>query len=343
LLILVVGLLFAFSSARGSAAQVFHDLERLLAGIYGDTQGPQRISSSPSFTVFLPSYLPKGFEYISTQYFQGDKNLPSVQEERIWPGTQAVLPTISPDEEHYSDNQPFILIQYKGSDGQYINLFQRKTHPNEELSIGQTIIVNEKNVRMQKNGATFSLAWIDAGTWIELTGRITEQELLKVVEGLKIIQTPENGELIPPEFISTEEPPYCDPSKIAPKNQPLMGEVEGQHEKGSVWIHLFESGKYPVTESISYGSNVMDARDEVLEPALKALLDPTIPMQRLPYWNIGMVTWSDRDKCLKPVDIQGYIVIEVWDNLVNIGYGGDGAELKERAIQVLQMKIQGLP
>jgi hypothetical protein len=122
-----------------------------------------------------------------------------------------------------------------------------------------------------------------------------------------------------------------------------MGEVEGQHEKGSVWIHLFESGKYPVTESISYGSNVMDARDEVLEPALKALLDPTIPMQRLPYWNIGMVTWSDRDKCLKPVDIQGYIVIEVWDNLVNIGYGGDGAELKERAIQVLQMKIQGLP
>jgi hypothetical protein len=37
---------------------------------------------------------------------------------------------------------------------------------------------------------------------------------------------------------------------------------------------------------------------------------------------------------------EGYLVIEVWEQQVNIGYGGDGVQLKDRAIQRLQEAIE---
>jgi hypothetical protein len=37
---------------------------------------------------------------------------------------------------------------------------------------------------------------------------------------------------------------------------------------------------------------------------------------------------------------RSYLVIEVWERQVNIGYGGDGMQLKDRAIQRLQEAIE---
>jgi hypothetical protein len=89
-------------------------------------------------------------------------------------------------------------------------------------------------------------------------------------------------------------------------------------------------------------SNVPDSR-EVLQDALAALRDSTLPMYKLPYSSISSFQKKDGEDCLRPnPQVQGYFVIEVWDHQVNVGYGGAGAEMKERAIKALEQQIEEL-
>ncbi len=52
---------------------------------------------------------------------------------------------------------------------------------------------------------------------------------------------------------------------------------------------------------------------------------------------------SDDKGCRRPnSDVQGYIVVEVWEKQVNAGYGGAGAALKERAIKALERQLHDM-
>ena len=100
-------------------------------------------------------------------------------------------------------------------------------------------------------------------------------------------------------------------------------------------IDFFEGEQGPY-ENWAYGASIADACTGVVEPALVALRDPSSVMWKLDYPAIMTSYYDAAQGCQRPAHVQGYIVVEVWERQVNIGYGGEGAALKERAIRVLE-------
>jgi hypothetical protein len=126
-----------------------------------------------------------------------------------------------------------------------------------------------------------------------------------------------------------------------PEGGNLLGDVPNQRSTGSIRIDLFYEGQNPSPASVAWGSNVENQLNGVFEPALKALKDPATAMQPLPYKAIGMYT--NVKGCVEPNPaVQGYFLIEVWDQQVNIGYGGDALALRDLAIQTLEREMEKL-
>jgi hypothetical protein len=187
---------------------------------------------------------------------------------------------------------------------------------------------------LHREEQALKLTWIAEGTWIELASTLSEAEMLKVAEGLKTSQTLTSPA---PDASAFEERPFCDPRDDPPDSY-ILGKVKGQQHKGDVIIELHDRPKFP--ESVAFGSDVPDLLDEVLKPALAALQDSAISMQRLPYRSISSFGHSELG-CLVPnPDVQGYFVIEVWERQVNIGYGGAALEMRARTIKALEEEIQ---
>ena len=137
------------------------------------------------------------------------------------------------------------------------------------------------------------------------------------------------------------QPCYCDPSTRPPVSQTLLGPVPGQHLIGRVWIHFAASDLSPA--SFSYSSDGPGGPAPVLKPALAALEDTSRPMQRLPYASLGVFVTKPGAQCLIPDPaLRGYVVVEVWERQVNLGYGGAGPQLKDQAARVLAGEIERL-
>ncbi len=137
------------------------------------------------------------------------------------------------------------------------------------------------------------------------------------------------------------QPRYCDPAARPPASQALLGQVPGQHYVGSVWIHFTASDLSPA--SFSYTSDGPAGPSPVLKPALAALEDASRPMQRLPYASLGVFVTKPGGQCLIPDPaLRGYIVAEVWERQVNLGYGGAGPQLRDQAARVLADEIERL-
>ncbi|RPI83630.1 MAG: DUF4367 domain-containing protein [Chloroflexi bacterium] len=334
-LVLAALLLTISPGFRSAAAQAVREIGQFV-GIAGNAKGPHTFTPPPPFPVKLPEYLPEGFRYDSVLYNpgenqSGDGYLPSIREVQIIPGEQAVGPAVQPTVAREIETRPSIWIRYKKAASTFFELYQRQAEPEEALPGGEELRIRGNAARLTRQGDRLTITWIEEETWIELSGTLPESELIQVAEGLRTAQTPDL-ELLATQVDQVEEPHYCDPSQIAPIHQPLLGTVRGQKKIGSVWIHMFAPGQYPVPESVA-------ARPSVLEPALEALKNPEIPMLQLPYPNIGMFEHSEEDGCVKPIEVQGYIVIEVWEGQVNLGYGGEGEALRDRAIEVLEREL----
>lgn len=64
-------------------------------------------------------------------------------------------------------------------------------------------------------------------------------------------------------------------------------------------------------------------------------------MQPLPYKTIGM--YINIKGCAEPNPaVRGYFLIEVWDQQVNVGYGGNALALRDLAIQTLEREMEGM-
>jgi hypothetical protein len=137
------------------------------------------------------------------------------------------------------------------------------------------------------------------------------------------------------------QPRYCDPSTRPPVSQTLLGQMPRQRFIGSVWIH-FAALDLP-SASFSYTRDGPAGPSLVLKPALAALEDATHPMQRLPYASLGAFVTQPGAQCLVPDPaLRGYIVVEVWERQVNLGYGGAGPELKDQAARIVAAEIERL-
>jgi hypothetical protein len=170
------------------------------------------------------------------------------------------------------------------------------------------------------------LATLRRGVFLALCG------LLAIASGIALV-------LIAQVWLG--QPPFCDPSTRPPSSQTLLGQVPGQRFIGSVWIHFAASDLTPA--GFSYGSDRAGGPGPVLKPALAALQDPSHPMQRLPYASLGVFSTRPGEQCLIPDPaLRGYVVAEVWDHQVNLGYGGAGWQLKDQAARIVAGEIDRL-
>lgn len=356
-MILAAILLGLFPELRTAAAQAIEEIRRTLVGMSSaGPDAPVIFTPAPPFMVKQPDFLPPGFTRTAERYHPGSDSQTAspgviiIGEAIRLPAEPSEPPSVGPVAQQAVEqdrgDEPHIVLVYEDGDGQYVQLFERVAQPGEILPIGETYTVSGQPAILQRSAQTLKLTWIDEGTWIELEGTLPEITLLQIAESLVTIETPDavdglsddNTPLNGTNIFS--ESPFCDPDQRPPSwpnLELLLGEVSGQQTKGWVMIELTDHA-----ESVSYSANVqniIDVQADVLEPALAALQEPDIPMQRLTYPALSFVS-SGPESCLRPNPlVQGYIVVEVWDRQVNFGYGGDGAILKQRAIEALKREL----
>lgn len=336
--VVIVLLLFAaFPGLRTAAAQTVDELRQLLGGgIHLGAEGTAKFEPAPPFVVKQPGYLPEGFDPVVQRYQAAPdpasgRAVPQLEQRRVTTDTHAAdwpTPNVAPGTAH-------LLLRYENARDQHITIVERAAQPDDALPAGRSLAVNGQPATIRQVNETRIVTWIEDGTWIELTGTVPEDELLRVAERMRTTQRPTSSGTMDAPYDATP-PPLCE--GVRPLRGHILGTVEGQEYKGSVTINLFDREVFP--ETISWGTDVENGREAVLEPALRALQDPETTMRPLPYPSIGHFTYSEEAGCLQPTEVHGYVVMEVWEGQVNVGYGGAGAELTERAIETLERRIQ---
>jgi len=178
-------------------------------------------------------------------------------------------------------------------------------------------------------------------------GVLPEDVLLRIAAGLITTQTPQQEDLVPQAIPDlqmmdeTERASFCNPKDYIPDSENLLEDPPQQRRKGSIRIDMFYEDQYPFPATVAWGSSVENHVDEVFRPALQALKDPASPMKYLPYQAIGM--YVNIKGCMEPNPaVRGYFLIDVWDQQVNIGHGGDALALRDLAIQTLEQELEGL-
>ena len=175
----------------------------------------------------------------------------------------------------------------------------------------------------ETNAHASPLAAVRRGVFLALCG------VLAIVSGIALL-------LIAQVWLG--QPRYCDPAQRPPLSQTLLGHVPGQRFIGSVWIHFAASDLTPASFSYGYPAG---GPAPVLKPALAALRDSSHPLQPLPYASLGVFSIRAGEQCLIPDPaLRGYVVAEVWERQVNLGYGGAGSQLRDQAARFLASEIE---
>lgn len=322
------------------------ELRKIAVGISSRPGGVQVYSPPPPFVVFQlsPDRLPVGFAVTWNRYAPGSSGNGLVMTGgapvRVGSDESTIHPVAERAAQRNWGPDPHIVIVYESNDGRYLILFERKAAPDESLPPGEPRTVAGNPARLDALDQGIRLTWVDAGTRIEIESSLPEQELLALAAQVKGTQIP--GERNPLEALfMPHEPVFCDPNQKPPSGV-LLGKVSGQKNRGSVRIEFQQYPNRPdMIANLSSGANVPDIRGGVYEPALAALQNPAIPLQRLPYAAVSTFSSSESVPCLVPSSVvKGYLVIEVWEQQVNIGYGGNGAAMRERGIQALLEEIK---
>lgn len=335
-LVLIVGATLALSpDLRTAAAQ---GLQRILAGVSAQPDGSMNLAPAPPFAVKQPRDLPQSFQRTASLYAPGTGIVVNDQASKLPGLPEGASPIAQQALKRDWGSAPHLVLVYEAPGGLYFSIGERKADPQESLPAGEARAVANKNATLRKIDQGLALTWMDEGTWISIETNLPEDELLRLAASFVTTQAAAsiNEPAAPVASTRPTELPFCDPSERPPRD--LMGQVAGQSHKGSVQIELYDRSIYP--ENVTYGSNGQEPR-MVLEKALSALRDSSIPLQRLPYGSISSFLKKDGEDCMRSnPQVEGYIVIELWDRQVNIGYGGTGADMKERATKALEQQIQ---
>jgi hypothetical protein len=350
-LIFLVGVIFSVPQWRAVAAQKLSDFWQVL-GLSGNATGQITFSETPPFTLFQPTQLPAGFTLKIVQGYSGSAPLGEnghtltseiVRQDGVDMPSSSI---INEGVEAYQSDLPHALFVYQSGDGGYLLLYERAAQAGETLPSGLARIVNDRPAILQQEDDILLLTWIQNGAWLTLEATVDETSLLEVANNLEQTQTDDlasGGD----EMIETAESalpldlPFCNPAD-KPPNGPLLGALSGRQRLGDIWISFVKDERQP--EGIAYSLHQPGIQEELFRQALAALQDPGLILEPLPYPTLGQYSSSTEEPCLQPdPNVKGYIVIEAWDNQVNVGYGGAGDRYVNRAIEVVERELELMP
>lgn len=340
-------LLLVFSpGVRSATAQALDEIERVWLRVSGGPTGLTGLRPRPPFAVKQLGDLPPGFELFGDRYYPGPGAAGGgVRGEliRLDPKTMLPDPVVQEAVQRDRGDVPHLVLVYRSDEPQYAILFQRAARGAEALPSGAARTVGGLPA-VQQHGQMLKLTWIDAGTWTELESTLPEAELFRVAEGLAPLEEATAERITPPgpswgdRLRGMSGQVHC-AGGWRPPGQRVLGDARGQQSLGSVRIEMLKNGSRE-WEHTAIGTNV-SGRTDVLERALLALRDPSAIFQPLSYPTIITTSSSGPGGCPRPSpDVQGYIVVEVWSGQVNLGAGGQGAALKERALRALERELQ---
>lgn len=334
-------------NARHMTAQALERMERTFMRVTGQATGLTGLQPLPPFAVKQPASLPEGIELAATLYYLGaDFAQSDVRGESMLLDSETMLPDpiIQSTIRQNRGNAPYLVLVYKSDQPHYIILFQRASKDRERLPSGATRTVRDLPAVLQENTPMRRLIWIADGTWTELESTLSEAELLHIAENMVALDETTVARVFQLQSASHDmlsqigQRKYCDSSQQLPKG-PMLGDVKGQQYLGSVAIEMLsrDSRRW---EHTSIGTNVPKLRTQVLERALATLSNAATSMQKLDYPAVVTSYYDEAAQCHRPADVEGYIVIEVWSNQVNVGFGAKGFALKDRAIEELKRALQ---
>lgn len=288
----------------------------------------------PTFDVRQPSYLPSNFKLVAEEYNSGQNNLPIIRAESVEAEDLSPTTSIPPGSIIVNrEETPYVFLRYEDTLNNYIDLIERPTKPDDRLPSGQYIEINNTRGVLIREDKITKIIFILDYVWVELIGSVSENELIKVANGLEISDEPIHFESV----IVTEIPPCKTQYITAPLNQPLLGEIAGQNLRWSAWIHFFRRDNHPVTITISGNLHNTEERNAFIQSAEMALNDKNLVLDYLHYPSIGITYTYDSGCWGPPPDLEGYIVIEIWNSSVNVGYGGNGNLFLNEAVSALKV------
>ena len=341
-IILASVVLWASPTFRAGVAHAIESVSQFI-GVELSVKGNRVVyfGPPPSFIIKQPSYLPEYYKLVSEEYHPENVDLPSIKEEHISPNstTTDLGKGSNLNQEQFVGS--YVILKYEAGPGNYLQLTERPLMPQDKLPTGEEIKLTDQKAILERNGVFGKLTWISDNVWIELGGTLPDIELIKVANNLVVTQVPTTPSVtgITPNPQSgssdTMSSSFCNPTDYAPIDKPLLGEVKNQKMLGTVVIQFWNREIAPIDV---FGGGLTT---DVLEQAITALQDPTIQWQDLSYPSIGgPYIWSDSQSCLIVAEkSNGYIVVEVWDHKVNVGFGGDGKERTEQAIEALTARL----
>lgn len=326
--------------ARLATAAALDTAQRVWLQVTSGPDGLTGLQPPPPFTARQLSPLPPDFALVGDRYVPGEAG-GNVRGEfqALDPATLQPDPIIQEAIGRERGPAPHLVLAYRSPRGDYLFLYQRAAIPGETLPPGQEHRVDGMPASMQAEGGRRTLTWVAGDTWTELESTLDEAATLAVAEDLAPVDAATAARITPP------PPPWgdalrhwggpvpCDPG-AAPLHEPLLGQVSGQRLRGSIWLIIEPIGG---RERVMTATGLNDAnREAILDAAVAALKDPAHPLTLLPYPSVGRIEYDEAAGCYHPAKVPGYLVIEVWEREVRVGYGGIGAERRAEAFSALE-------
>ncbi len=347
-IIILAGVIFAVPRWRTAAADRLSDLWRVLT-LSGDADGPAHFAEEPPFTIFQPARLPDGFVLRIAQGHSGGtpagENGLSLTSEIVRQDGVDAPPSPAIDERVavYQSDHPHALFVYQLDAETYLLLHERAAQPGETLPPGSARRVGDQPATLQQIDNALQLTWERSGTWLTLEGTVAEATLLEVARSLEETRPddPAGGNEVTGTAAGALplDLPFCDPADEPPQG-PLLGELAGQPHQGDIRLSFVGDERQPA--GTAYSLNQPGSYDDLLRRAIAALQAPDLALEALPYPSLGQYASSTEEPCLRPdPGVRGYIVIEVWESQVNVGYGGAGDQYIDRAIEALEQELAG--
>lgn len=324
---------------RLAAAAAIEGAQRAWLRITSGPDGLVRLNPPPPFTArqFRPT--PPDFALVGNRY------APLAHGVVGWSATVARNtaglapdPVVQEAVERNRSPESHLVLAYRSSHGDYLFLYQRAVEAGEALPPGELREVNTAPATLRVEGERHVLTWMQGDTWTELESTLDEAQTLMLASTLAPLDAATaagiNSPLSPSNNApsSWNEPAWCDPEEQPP--QPLLGQVAGERLQGSIWLTFEPVGEREEVNP-SLGFNVPD-RNVVLDAAMTALENPRQPLVKLPYLSVGRGTYDVTAGCLRAAEVPGYLIIEVWEQEVRIGYGGSGDQRRAEALGALK-------
>ncbi len=297
---------------------------------------PVVYTPSPPFTVWQPGNS-NDLELVQTAYNHGTAIPQGIN------ASDKISILFTEIDKSWDLSQTAILLIYRTKGGNEIWLYERAVLPGEQLSLGESITVNDQLASLEVNGQNATLTWLTNDTKIVLRGAANEREmLLQLAKSLVVTSTPAyevtSGTEGGTEVASVVEVKQGDPGPNATiwSDEPmLVTDVPGQQYHGRLVVEVWTQGS-----TLFYGSDEdgNPPNAEFFNRAIASLLE---------YSEETIITdtpWTD-EPVLGEVPEQSYlgrVVVEVWDEHISIAITGTEpiSTLAQRGIAKIE-QIQG--